>query len=63
MWDIGAVQPALIAKLLNGVRQQLLIHLKPKVDLTALDILLGEMLHLIPAVAQNGPSVGPSLLL
>src|SRR6185295_20258067 len=48
--DIGAIEPAIIPKFLNGERQQLFIHLEAEIDLSPFDILLRPQLSLIASV-------------
>jgi len=44
--DIRAINPALVAELFDGERQQFLIDLEAEVNLSALDVFLGKCLPL-----------------
>src|SRR4030095_13272178 len=57
--NIRAIEPALIAKLLDRKRQQLLINLEAKVNLPPLNIFLRQMLGVVASSEVfSGPGSG-----
>jgi hypothetical protein len=53
MRDIQAINPALVAELFDGEREQFLINLEAEVNLSALDVFFGQMLTLVTPVKIN----------